>query len=124
MAASRRTLLKTAGVAAAGSVLWAKEAKPGPPGTPGGSSRALTYCMLRSEGGTGLGVAVARGLIEQHGGQLEFKSAPGKGTIATLRLPAKAIFRETLPNPQRALKSGCRGAASPTMTIPGRATGA
>ncbi len=76
------------------------------------------------EGGTGLGVAVARGLIEQHGGQLEFKSAPGKGTVATLRLPAKAIFRETLPNPQRALKSGCRGAASPSMSVPGRASGA
>ena len=31
------------------------------------------------EGGTGLGVAVARGLVEQHGGRLEFKSAPGHG---------------------------------------------
>jgi two-component system, NtrC family, sensor histidine kinase HydH len=65
------------------------------------------------EGGTGLGVAVARGLIEQHGGHLEFKSAPGKGTVATLRLLAKAIFRDTaLPNPQRVLKSGCPGPAS------------
>ena len=31
------------------------------------------------EGGTGLGVAVARGLVEQHGGQLEYESAPGQG---------------------------------------------
>jgi 2-keto-4-pentenoate hydratase/2-oxohepta-3-ene-1,7-dioic acid hydratase in catechol pathway len=56
MATSRRTLIKTAGVAAAGSVLWAKGAKAGPQGTPNGSSRALTYCMLRTEGGPGLGI--------------------------------------------------------------------
>jgi two-component system, NtrC family, sensor histidine kinase HydH len=72
------------------------------------------------EGGTGLGVAVARGLIEQHGGHLEFKSAPGKGTVAILRLPAKAIFRETvLPNPQRGFKSGCSGGSS--SPVAGRA---
>jgi signal transduction histidine kinase len=77
------------------------------------------------EGGTGLGVAVARGLIEQHGGQLEFKSAPGKGTVATMRLPLKAIFREAaLPNPQRTVKSGCMGGASPQMRGPGRAPSA
>lgn len=74
------------------------------------------------EGGTGLGVAVARGLIEQHGGHLEFKSAPGKGTVATMRLPAKAVFRDTaLPNPQRTLKSSCMGAASsPQVSAPRR----
>jgi signal transduction histidine kinase len=77
------------------------------------------------EGGTGLGVAVARGLIEQHGGNFEFKSAPGKGTVATMRLPAKAIFRETaLPNPQRALKSGCMGGSSPQVSASGRASNA
>jgi len=77
------------------------------------------------EGGTGLGVAVARGLIEQHGGNFEFKSAPGKGTVATMRLPAKAIFREAaLPNPQRALKSGCMGGSSPQVSASGRASNA
>ena len=39
------------------------------------------------EGGTGLGVAVARGLVEQHGGRLEFKSVPGTGTTVTHRAP-------------------------------------
>jgi signal transduction histidine kinase len=42
-------------------------------------------------GGTGLGVAVARGLIEQHGGSLEYESAPGKGTSVTIRLPLNAL---------------------------------
>jgi polar amino acid transport system substrate-binding protein len=39
------------------------------------------------EGGTGLGVAVARGLVEQHGGQMSYDSAPGKGTTVTVDLP-------------------------------------
>lgn len=55
------------------------------------------------EGGTGLGVAVARGVIEQHGGRLEFKSAPGAGTTVSLHLPAKPAPCECLPNPARTL---------------------
>jgi signal transduction histidine kinase len=55
------------------------------------------------EGGTGLGVAVARGLVEQHGGRLEIKSAAGKGTTAVITLPMKATPCAMLPNPLRAL---------------------
>jgi signal transduction histidine kinase len=53
------------------------------------------------EGGTGLGVAVARGLVEQHGGRLEFKSVPGTGTTVTVALPMKARPCMRLPNPLR-----------------------
>jgi signal transduction histidine kinase len=56
------------------------------------------------EGGTGLGVAVARGLVEQHGGRLEFKSATGKGTTVTITLPMKAKPCARLPQPGRTLK--------------------
>ncbi|MCL2448425.1 MAG: HAMP domain-containing histidine kinase, partial [Polyangiaceae bacterium] len=56
------------------------------------------------EGGTGLGVAVARGLVEQHGGQLEFKSAPGKGTVVSLLLPRSARPCPCLPKPWLAQK--------------------
>jgi signal transduction histidine kinase len=58
------------------------------------------------EGGTGLGVAVARGLVEQHGGRLEFKSATGKGTTVTIVLPRRATPCSRLPNPARALERG------------------
>jgi signal transduction histidine kinase len=37
--------------------------------------------------GTGLGVVLARSVITQHGGQLEWKSLPGSGTTATVTLP-------------------------------------
>lgn len=39
------------------------------------------------EGGTGLGVLLARSAIEQHGGRLTFTSEPGRGTRALLTLP-------------------------------------
>ncbi len=53
------------------------------------------------EGGTGLGLAVARGLLEQHGGSLEFRSAPRSGTTVTIHMPMKAKPCVKLPNPGR-----------------------
>jgi len=62
------------------------------------------------EGGTGLGVAVARGLVEQHGGRMELKSSPGTGTTVTLTLPTKAKPCARLPNPARMEKPAAAGA--------------
>jgi signal transduction histidine kinase len=47
--------------------------------------------------GAGLGVAVARALIEQHGGRLEYQSAPGLGTTATIQLPLAAVETAAAP---------------------------
>lgn len=38
-------------------------------------------------GGSGLGLSTARAIVEAHGGNLSIESAPGKGTVVTLRLP-------------------------------------
>lgn len=40
--------------------------------------------------GTGLGVALARSTIGEHGGALRYRSEPGKGTRATVTLPRAA----------------------------------
>jgi signal transduction histidine kinase len=54
------------------------------------------------KGGTGLGVAVARALVKQHGGQLTYASVPGQGTTVTLELPrqppACAVALHALPD--------------------------
>lgn len=40
--------------------------------------------------GLGVGVAIARRIVEEHGGGLTFAPGPGKGTVVTLRLPRRA----------------------------------
>jgi signal transduction histidine kinase len=53
------------------------------------------------KGGTGLGVAVARALVNQHGGLLKYESVPGQGTTVTVELPhrppASALTLRALP---------------------------
>ena len=56
--------------------------------------------------GTGLGLAMARGFVEQSGGGLRIESAPGRGTAAGLWLPcapgtAAAPGSDTLRAPRR-----------------------
>ncbi len=46
------------------------------------------FTMKRDKGGTGLGLSICAGIVEEHGGKLEFSSEPGKGTAASLTLPA------------------------------------
>ncbi|MEN8197444.1 MAG: ATP-binding protein, partial [Pseudomonadota bacterium] len=42
--------------------------------------------------GTGLGLPLVKKLTEVHGGSLELETAPGKGTVAHVRLPASRVI--------------------------------
>ena len=39
--------------------------------------------------GLGIGLSLVKSFIELHGGRIELKSEPGKGTVVICRLPAK-----------------------------------
>ncbi|HET8670396.1 MAG TPA: sensor histidine kinase, partial [Candidatus Saccharimonadales bacterium] len=41
----------------------------------------------RGTGGAGLGLAIARGIVQAHGGYIQVQSEPGKGTQFTFHLP-------------------------------------
>jgi two-component system cell cycle sensor histidine kinase PleC len=47
--------------------------------------------LTREHEGTGLGLPIAKALIELHGGELVLSSRPGVGTTARLRLPANRV---------------------------------
>ncbi|MHB8709653.1 MAG: ATP-binding protein, partial [Desulfuromonadales bacterium] len=46
------------------------------------------FTTKRESGGTGLGLSVSAGIVKEHGGELQFDSQPGGGTVVLLTLPA------------------------------------
>ena len=54
-------------------------------GLPHGIERIMEPYVTTREKGTGLGLAIVKKIVEEHGGELNFASAPSGGTRATLR---------------------------------------
>jgi signal transduction histidine kinase len=52
--------------------------------------RVFDVFFTMREGGTGLGLPIARRIAAEHGGTLTLASAPGHGTTARLELPVRA----------------------------------
>jgi polar amino acid transport system substrate-binding protein len=45
------------------------------------------FTTKRETGGTGLGLSVSAGIVQEHNGSFQFASLPGQGTTVTLTLP-------------------------------------
>ena len=70
----------------------------------------------RAEGGLGIGLSVARGLVEQHGGTLRARSdGPGRGSVFTIRLPV--LRRPPVPAPGPAPVDTPQAPASPLKVV-------
>jgi two-component system, NtrC family, sensor kinase len=55
--------------------------------TPAEATRIFEPFYTTKADGTGLGLAVSYGIIQQHGGHIEVNSASGQGTTFTVLLP-------------------------------------
>jgi two-component system, NtrC family, sensor histidine kinase PilS len=67
-------------------------------------ARVFTPFSTAFDGGTGLGMAIVRRIVEDHGGAIDVESRPGEGTTVTILLPREAIARmtseRTAPRPE------------------------
>jgi two-component system sensor histidine kinase SenX3 len=52
--------------------------------------------LSRSEAGSGLGLFLAYQLARAHGGDIEVRTAPDKGSTFTLLMPTRQIVKEAL----------------------------
>jgi two-component system sensor histidine kinase PilS (NtrC family) len=56
-------------------------------------ARVFTPFSTAFDGGTGLGMAIVRRIVEDHGGAVDVDSKPGEGTTVTILLPRTAPAR-------------------------------
>jgi signal transduction histidine kinase len=71
-------------------------------GVPSGMMKHMFELFHSTKGnrGTGLGLAVAKKIVDEHEGSITVKSTPGEGTVFTVRLPIYGSDKETTHGPR------------------------
>ncbi len=77
----------------------------------------------REFGGTGLGLTLAKQLVELHGGSLGVESAPGEGSTFRFTLPVAAEQRPTRTGPAEIFHPQSSEIPDAAVPLPDRATG-
>jgi len=69
--------------------------------------RIFEICFTTKAGGSGIGLATAKSIMDQHGGRIAVKSVAGQGTTVSLFLAAVArSFKPAAPPPAKVLAKG------------------
>jgi signal transduction histidine kinase len=55
------------------------------------------YTTQREQGGMGMGLAIARGIVDDHEGTIDVRSTPDEGTTFHIRLPIRPSDSEDSP---------------------------
>ena len=90
MAAGGEIRVETATVPDKPGLIRLVIADTGPGIAPDVLSKIFDPFFTTKRSGTGLGLSVTYGIIQDHGGQVDVQSAPGRGTTFTLTFPAMA----------------------------------
>jgi signal transduction histidine kinase len=83
-----------AGENLAGTEAWITVADNGPGIAPEAMSKIFTPFYTSKKTGTGLGLALSRKILEEHGGRLDVKSEPGSGAEFVITLPTRTAAGE------------------------------
>lgn len=63
--------------------------------------RQVHQCLAGEQEGTGLGLPLAKNLVELHGGRLTVESLPGRGTTVVVELPPHLVIEQRRPARRR-----------------------
>ena len=67
------------------------------------------FYTTKGDRGTGLGLAMVQGIVQQHHGEIAVSSEPGQGTIFTMRFQPLAIIQEAMAAPPKTERPRVRG---------------